>query len=92
MILDEVKKKAVPILKRARVTRAALFGSVARGDARPGDVDFLVEMQRPYGLFKFLTLKVDLEDALKRKVDLVAYSSIKPTIRERVLRDAVQIL
>lgn len=92
MILNEVKEKAIPILKRARVTRAALFGSVARGDVKPGDVDFLVEMQRPYGLFKFLTLKVDLEDALERKVDLVEYSAIKPIIRERVLRDAIQIL
>lgn len=92
MILDEVKEKAVPVLKRARVKRAALFGSVARGDTSPGDVDFLVEIPRPYGLFKFLTLKADLEDALKRKVDIVEYSAMKPIIRERAMRDAIQIV
>lgn len=92
MILDEIKERAVPILKRARVKRAVLFGSAARGDASPGDVDFLVEMQRPYGLFKFLTLKTDLEDVLERKVDLVEYSAMKPIIRERAMRDAIQIV
>lgn len=92
MILDEVKKKAIPILKRARVKRAALFGSAARGEMKPGDVDLLVEMSRPYGLFTFLALKADLEDALGKEVDLIEYSVLKPIIRERVLHDAVEIL
>jgi len=92
MILDEVKKRAVPILKNAHVKRASVFGSVARNEMDARDVDLLVEMERPYGLFKFLTLKIDLEDALGRGVDLVEYSMIKPGIREHALRDAVQIV
>jgi len=92
MILDEVKKKAIPILRRARVKRAAVFGSAARDEADARDVDFLVEMPRPYGLFAFLTLKSELEDALEKKVDLLEYSTIKPRIRERVLREAVEIV
>src|SRR3989338_3520243 len=92
MILDEVKEKAVQILKRARVRRASVFGSAARNETDARDVDILVEMERPYGLFKFLTLKTDLEEALGRKVDLVEYSTIKAGIRESALRDAVQIV
>lgn len=92
MILDEVKEKAVPILKRARVKRAAVFGSMARGESEARDVDLLVEMPRPYGLFEFLTLKADLEDALEKKVDLLEYSVIKPRIRNQVLKDAVEIV
>ena len=43
MNVEEIKKKAVPILKRYGVARAGVFGSVARGDAGAGsDVDRVV--------------------------------------------------
>jgi len=92
MILDEVKRKAVPILKNARVKRAAIFGSAARNEENARDVDLLVEMPRPYGLFAFLRLKSDLEDVLQKKVDLLEYSTIKLRIREKILQDAVEIV
>ena len=42
-------------------------------------------------LFRFVGLKLDLEDALNRKVDLVSYGAIKPTLRERILRESIPI-
>jgi predicted nucleotidyltransferase len=93
MKLDEIREKAVPILKRARVRRAAVFGSAARGDMRgSSDIDLLVEVQRPYGLFTFLSIKADLEDALGRNVDLVEYAMLKESLRDRALKDAVKIV
>ena len=92
MKIQEVQKKAVPILKRKSVKRAGIFGSLARGEASPGDIDMLVEPQRPFGLFALLTLKSELEEALGMKVDLITYNNIKPTIRERILKDEVRIL
>ena len=92
MILDDVRLKAVPILRGARVARAAVFGSVARGEEDAGDIDILVEMPRPYGLFAFLSIKADLEEALQRKVDLVEYAVLKPSIRQRALQAAVEII
>ncbi len=48
-----------------------LFGSLARGDARPAsDVDLLVEFQ-PVGLFQFFRVQRRLEAILGRRVDLV---------------------
>lgn len=91
-IVEEVKRKALPILRNASVRRAAVFGSAARGDENAHDVDLLVEMPRPYGLFKFLALKSELEDALQKKVDLIEYSAIKAGIRDRVLHEAVEII
>ena len=42
--ITSIKKKVVPILKKHAVKRASIFGSVARGTAKPGsDVDFLIE-------------------------------------------------
>ena len=55
MKLQEVQEKAVPILKRKSVKRAGVFGSLARGEASPRDIDMLVEVQRPFGLFASIT-------------------------------------
>ncbi len=91
--IEIIQKKILPILKQAGILRSSIFGSVARGEATAdSDVDILVEIPRPYGLFKFLEIKNNLEDALNKSVDLVEYESIKPRIKERVLAEQVRIL
>jgi len=93
MSVAVVQAKIIPILERARVRRAAVFGSVARGeDTAASDVDLLVEMPRPYSLFSFLAIKNDLEDSLQQKVDLIEYKTIKPMLRDRILKEAITIL
>ena len=92
MQVKDIQRVSVPILKRRAVKRAGVFGSSARGEANARDIDLLVEMPRPHGLFSLLSLKSELEDALDTKVDLVEYASIKPRLRERILRDEVAIL
>lgn len=91
MQVADIQMRAVPILKQRAVKRAGVFGSVARGEPAR-DVDMLVEMPRPFGLFSFLTLKQELEDELGTKVDLVEYSTLKPALRERIMGDEVTIL
>lgn len=91
--LEEIKRKAVPILKEAGVTRSSLFGSIVRGEAKKGsDIDMLVEVPRGTGLFGFVGLKHKLEAALKKKVDLVTYDALHPRLRERILREQQAIL
>lgn len=91
--LNEIKNKALPILKEAGVTRSALFGSVVRGEARKdSDIDMLVEVPRGTGLFRFVGLKHKLENALKKKVDLITYASIHPRLRDRILQEQLSIL
>lgn len=93
MNIETIQEKAAPILRRARVRRAAVFGSVARGEeTEESDVDILVEMPRPYTLFSLLAIKNDLEDSLRQKVDIVEYATVKPALRERIYKDAVSIL
>uniref|UniRef100_B8HN06 DNA polymerase beta domain protein region n=1 Tax=Cyanothece sp. (strain PCC 7425 / ATCC 29141) TaxID=395961 RepID=B8HN06_CYAP4 len=70
-----------------------LFGSVARDEARSdSDVDFLVEFDRPVGLFTLLGLKAYLEELLGCSVDVGTPSSLRPHLRERVLREAVRAI
>jgi predicted nucleotidyltransferase len=91
--IDSIKQKAVPILKEAGVTRSSIFGSYVRGENREdSDIDLLVEVPRGTGLFAFVRLKRNLEKVLKKKVDLVTYKSIDPTLHDRILSEQQRIL
>jgi hypothetical protein len=90
--VKNIKAKIVPTLKKNDVKKAAIFGSFATGTAKKNsDVDILVEFNKPKGL-GFVRLKLALEEKLKRKVDILTYSSIHPYIKKRVLKEAVRIL
>ena len=92
--LSSIKRKALPVLKRHSVKRASIFGSFARGTAKSrSDVDFLIEYKgRNKSLFDLVDLKMDLEETLKRKVDLITYNSIYWRIREHILAEQIVIL
>jgi hypothetical protein len=93
MNIEEIKGKILPILKKYGVTRAGIFGSVVRGEARKdSDIDILVEIESRMSLIDFAGLKLELEEALGRKVDLGEYSVIKPIIKEQILKEEVSIL
>ena len=93
MNIEEIKRKILPILKKYGVTRAGIFGSVVRGEAREeSDIDILVEIESRMSLIDFAGLKLELEEALGRKVDLGEYSVIKPIIKEQILKEEVSIL
>jgi uncharacterized protein len=76
-------------LEQMGVLSLALFGSVARDEAGPdSDVDLLVEIRRPMGLFEFVGIQQRLEQILGRPVDLATRESLKPRLRDRILRAA----
>lgn len=80
------------MLRRHGVTNAQIFGSVARGDDRPGsDLDLLVELPRGTSLFDLAGIQVELEEVLGVEVDLGTIGSLKPRIRPRVARDLVAL-
>lgn len=89
-----IKRKAVPILKRHAVKRASIFGSYARGTAKAkSDVDFLIEYKgKDKSLFDLVELKLELEETLDRKVDIITYNSIYPKLRDRILDEQIEIL
>jgi predicted nucleotidyltransferase len=81
-----------PELKAAGVTRLALFGSVARGEASvQSDVDLMAEFDsgREFSLLDRVRLENRLADLLGVPVDLTPANSLKDGIRERAAREAV---
>ncbi len=69
-----------------------VFGSVARGEARPdSDLDLLVDLGPGRNLLDFVGFKQAVEDALGKRVDLVSRRSIHPLLRDRILAEAVPV-
>ncbi len=87
-----LKQQQKELSEHYHVASLSVFGSVARDEARlDSDIDILVKFSQPVGLFHFIDLQQHLEDILKCKVDLGTYRSIKPSIKEQVLQEAIRV-
>lgn len=88
MTAKTIKNKIIPILKRQGVTKAALFGSVVRGEAKKrSDIDILVNLRKDKTLLDLVGLKLELEEKLGRKVDVLTYGGIHPLLKDRILSE-----
>lgn len=90
--IEKIKQKIIPVLKKYRVTRAGIFGSFARGEQKKSsDVDILIEIGDWADLIEFAGLKLNLQEAIKRKVDLVEYACIRKEIKKNILNEEIPI-
>ncbi len=93
--VDTVREKReaiVSVAGRHGASRVRLIGSVARGEARPdSDIDLLVTWGEGTSVMDHAALMLELEKLLGRKVDIASDGWIKPSIRESVYRDAVDL-
>ena len=90
--LEILKEKIIKILKKNKVTKAGIFGSYARGDEKKNsDIDILIQYPKGLG-FGFAGIELELEDVLKKKVDLLTYGAVHPLLKERILNEEVRII
>lgn len=91
--IEKIKNKATPIFQKHGVTKAGIFGSYARGEQnKKSDIDFLIKIRDDASLTDIIHLKINLEKAFKRKIDVVEYEVIRPELRERILSEEIKIL
>jgi predicted nucleotidyltransferase len=87
-----LKKRRKEILETASKHGAfdvRVFGSVARGEARPdSDIDFLVRLEPGRSLLDLARLLRELQVLLGCKVDIVTEAGLRPRIRLHVLQEA----
>jgi uncharacterized protein len=81
------------VCSRYGIARLWVFGSTARGEARPdSDIDLLYEVAPGSRLgWEIVDLIDELAVIFGRPVDLVARRSVHPLIREAVLSEAKEI-
>jgi len=66
-----------------------VFGSVARGEARPdSDIDFLVNLEADRSLLDLARLLRELQALLNCPVDVVTEAGLRPRLRPKVLKEA----
>ncbi|MFN0102745.1 MAG: nucleotidyltransferase family protein [Bryobacteraceae bacterium] len=78
-------------LRRLGVLHAAVFGSVARGEAGVNsDIDVLLELDEshPMGVFEYTRLRLHINGLLEGAADVVNLRTMKPLLRGNILQDA----
>ena len=92
MGLEEIKDKIKPVLNKNGIRKAGIFGSFSRGDINSdSDIDILVKIEKEISLLDFIGIKLELENVLGKRVDLVEYDAIKPAIRDSILKEEVPV-
>jgi predicted nucleotidyltransferase len=85
-LVEQYRKDIKAVAARHNGQRVRLFGSVARGDERDGsDIDLLVDFSPESSLFDLLHLNQELEELLRRPVDVVSRGGLKA--RDRAILD-----
>ena len=91
-LIQSHKQEILAIARRYGARRVRVFGSVARGEARPdSDIDFLVELEPGRSLFDLGGMLYELQNLLGVEVDVVTEKGLRKRIREQVLREATSI-
>ena len=88
MEILEIQKNLAPIMAKYGIKRAAVFGSVSRGEDRSdSDLDLLVKLgDRPMGMLMYMQLIEEIERTLGHKVDLVTEGSTR-FLKPYILKD-----
>ncbi len=90
--LEKLIPKIKAVLKKNNVKKAGIFGSYAIGEQKKNsDIDILIEPPKGLG-WGIVTIADELEDKLKKKVDLLTYKGINHLLRRRILAEEKRIL
>lgn len=92
-MLQSIKSRVVPILKKHDVSRAGIFGSYARGKQnKQSDIDLLVEFKGEKTLIDLAAMELQLEQTIKKKFDVLTYNSINPLLKNIILSEEIKII
>ena len=88
MTTQDIEQTLVSILKKHDAARIGIFGSRARGEARPdSDLDVLVDFRKTKSLLTLVGIERELSEALGIKVDLLTEGAISPRLRDHIKSD-----
>ena len=86
-IISTIQNNLVFLKEKYPLETIGLFGSCSRDEqSESSDIDLIVSFKRPVGM-EIIDLSFELEDILKRKIDLVTTKGIKPKYLEAIKQD-----
>jgi predicted nucleotidyltransferase len=86
------RRTILELAERHGARNVRVFGSTARGDARPdSDIDILVEVERGRTLLDVIALEQDLEELLGRSVEVLTDAGLSPYLQQRILIEAAAL-
>ncbi len=87
--LKDQREEILRIASRHGASDVRVYGSAARGELRPeSDVDFLVTLEKGRTLLDLSALRIELEEALGRPVDVTTEGAVYWLLRRRILKEA----
>lgn len=92
-IIEKIRSSA-PALRAEGVTRLAIFGSRARGDAREdSDIDILIDVDpdAKFSLLDLIGVEHIIEDATGLRAQATMRRSLEPRMAERITDDIVEV-
>ncbi|MBI4825086.1 MAG: nucleotidyltransferase family protein [Nitrospirae bacterium] len=92
MNFNEIENNLISILKKYDVRKIGIFGSYARGEAKPtSDIDVLVEFTTRRSLLDMVGIEQELTEELGIKVDMLTEGAISPYLVDRIKKELVVI-
>jgi predicted nucleotidyltransferase len=89
-MLRERREEILAAAARHGASNLRVYGSVARGEARPqSDIDVLVDVEEGRSLLDLAALHLELEDLLGYPVEIG--TDVKPRLQERVRAEAIAL-
>jgi hypothetical protein len=86
------RRAILELATRNGARNVRVFGSMARGEARPdSDVDFLVDVEPGRTLLDVIALEQDLEALLGRPVEVLTDGGLSPYLQQRILAEATAL-
>ena len=88
--IADIQRLVLPVAQRYGMERVCLFGSYARGEARPdSDIDLHIDSGAIRGYFELAGFYRELEEALAMPVDVLTTGALEDDFLARIEKEEV---
>jgi predicted nucleotidyltransferase len=93
-IKEILKEHKEEVSRKYKVSEIGIFGSFVRGEQKKrSDLDILVEFDEENipSILKLIEMERYLQRLLRKKVDLIMKSGIRPELKDIILKEVIYI-